>query len=400
MAEALAVKRPQPNTRRARRADRGGTDLTGARSGVSAPSALDHSAVSSRRPTSSAQTVGFVDRARLEAGRRATEAAMDRRHATALVGVVALTACMLGLLPTPAAAEIRMQPLLTERGSGHLFVNNPGGPWSWQSCKPNLTRCAPFAKGRRISTDGAPPGTVFRVAGRGDVGTSPIWHGDVSVVRPPSARGPLRANERVTAVAATWSGGWDGDFDQAQLAICRTARGHGCISITDPKYIRGCRRGGAVLDPAFTGYYLRVADRHLGPGTIFTADAVSSPYRRPIWRHDGQTAVAIVGRIRRATGPQKTGCKPAPLNSASISELGVAIVKCVLGCQVALTAEQGPLEVGILHEILGQDAVGTRRATMIQLSADQLARFEPGDVRITVSIDGELATQRDIVVGS
>lgn len=325
---------------------------------------------------------------------------MHRRHAMALVGAAGLTACMLGLLPSPATAEIRMQPLLADDGSGRLFVNNSGGPWTWESCKPNLTRCTPFARGRDISTRSASPGTVFRVTGRGDIGTSPVWHGDLDIVRPPSTRGRLRANELVTPITATWSGGWDGDFDQTQLAICRTARGHGCISITDPKYIRGCQRDRAFIDPAFTGYFLRVADRRLGPGTIFTNEAVGSPYWRPIWRRDGQTAVAIVGRIKRSRGSQKAGCEPAPLNQASISGRGIAFVRCVLGCRVALIAVQGSVRVRVIRGIRSRNAAGTRRSRRIQLPHRQLAQLGPGNVQVIVKIDGEPVAQRDILLGS
>lgn len=98
---------------------------------------------------------------------------MLRQDATALVGAVGLAASMLGLLPASAMAEVSMQPLLTGEGS------------------------------------------VFRVTGGDDVGTSPVWHGN-----------------------------------------------------------------------------LRVADRRLGPGTVFTREAVRSPYWRPIWKRDGQRSSA------------------------------------------------------------------------------------------------------------
>lgn len=325
---------------------------------------------------------------------------MHRRNVTVSVVVAGLIACILGSSPAPATAEIRMQPLLTEDGSGRLFVNDPDGPWSWQSCKPNLTRCTHFASGGDISTDGAPPGTVFRVTGPDDVGTSPIWHGSLGIVRPPSARGRLRANELVIPVTATWSGGWDGDLDRTQLAICKTARGHGCISITDRKYVRGCQRDRAVIDPAFTGYYLRVADRRLGPGTITTAEAVASPYWRPIMKRDGQTAVAIVGRIRHATGPQTAMCEPAPLNSASISERGIASVKCILGCRVALHAVQGPARIRVIRRIDSRNAAGTRRRRSFRIPHRQLTQLESGTVQITVRTDGELVAQEDILLGS
>lgn len=154
---------------------------------------------------------------------------------------------------------------------------------------------------------------MFRVTGQGDVGISPVWRGSLRAVEPPSVLGRIRANELVTPDLARWKGGWVGDFDQTQLAACKTPRGEGCITITHPKYVQGCRNGATVLDPVFTGRYLRVADLRLGPGTSFTAEAVGSPYQGKIWRRDHQTAVAIVGRIGSATGPRMDQCGPPPL---------------------------------------------------------------------------------------
>ncbi len=54
---------------------------------------------------------------------------------------------MLGcLIPvSDAVAEVRMQALLNEDGTGRLFVNNSGEPlWAWEQCQPGPSQCSPF----------------------------------------------------------------------------------------------------------------------------------------------------------------------------------------------------------------------------------------------------------------
>lgn len=105
-----------------------------------------------------------------------------------------------------------MQSLLNDDGSGRLFVNTGiGEPWSWEACAPDLSGCVPFGTGREITTAGAGPETVFRVSGSATAGlipgVSPIWHGNVASTGTPSVGGIVRANELVTPLSGTWSGG-------------------------------------------------------------------------------------------------------------------------------------------------------------------------------------------------
>jgi hypothetical protein len=207
-----------------------------------------------------------------------------------------------------------MQPLLKDNGSGSLFVNTAGRRWSWEMCAQDLLRCAPFKDGRRITTAGAQPNSVFRVSGGNGVGLSPLWKGRVKSLAPPSARGTVRANELVTPIAGKWRGGWKGDFDQLQLAACATPDGRHCTTLTHSHYPAGCQDEGAVLDPIFAGRYLRVANRRAGPGTAERADAVTSPYGHEVWRRNRVTSIAIVGRIEEASGPRTSQCGPPPLS--------------------------------------------------------------------------------------
>lgn len=187
--------------------------------------------------------------------------------------------------------------------------------WSWEACSRGLSACDPFAKGRYVSTAGAPPHTVFRATSNyGAVLISPLWRGRVTSVHPPKARGPLRANELVTPVPGKWKGGWLGGKDWTQLSACKTLQGHGCTTLTDLHYPEACPKGAAVLDPVFTGQYLRVADMRLGPRPAMLAYAVGSPYGHEVWKRTQQTAVAIVGKILPASGPRTDICGAPPLS--------------------------------------------------------------------------------------
>jgi hypothetical protein len=231
--------------------------------------------------------------------------------------LAALVAIALVVASAPAAERVQMQALLNDDGTGRLLVNTAGGPWSWEVCAPDLSRCAPFKRGRIITTAGAPARSVFRVSGEGAIGLSPLWKGRVRSVVPPSVRGIVRANERVTPIAGRWRHGWEGDAHALQLAACVTATGRECTTLTHSHFVDGCRHEAAVLDPVFTGHYLRVADRRLGAGPIVEAAyGLSSPYGFEVWRRNRVTAVAMIGRIGEATGPRTVSCGAPTLAEA------------------------------------------------------------------------------------
>jgi len=207
-----------------------------------------------------------------------------------------------------------MQALLNSNGSGRLSVTTAGEGWSWEVCTPNLARCRSFKHGRGISTAGARPNSVFRVTGGAGVGISPLWLGRVKALTPPSVRGAVRANELVRPLPGRWRGGWEGGSDVFQLAACATSDGRECTTLTHSHYPRGCRGEAAVLDPVFTGDYLRVVDRRRGAGPHPEfAYAVSSPYGHEIWRRDRITLITVVGRIEAAIGPRTEPCGAPPL---------------------------------------------------------------------------------------
>ena len=198
--------------------------------------------------------------------------------------LVLAVACLLFVV-APAGSTERgfMQVTLNPDGGGAMLINSqtdpPGETWATDTCAPPGTGCVPFALGQMVNTSGAPAGIVFvATASDGPTASSPVWHGNVSATSPPAVTGAVRANALVTPVPATWVGGWTGDFEQTQLAACVTQDGGECTTLTDTHYVGGCPGGAAVIDPAFTGQYLRVADQRFGTGTAFPLYAVSWPY--------------------------------------------------------------------------------------------------------------------------
>ena len=86
------------------------------------------------------------------------------------------------------------------------------------------------------------------------------------------------------------------------------------MTLTDLHYPKACPLGGAVLDPEFTGRFLRVADMRLGPRPLILLYAVGSPYGQEVWKRTRQVAVAIVGKILPASGPRTEMCGAPPLS--------------------------------------------------------------------------------------
>lgn len=242
---------------------------------------------------------------------------MDDRRVRFGIAVLVACACLVGT----ASADQPPPPVfysLNSDGSSEMAAWG-NGPWSWQACTgPGATDCAPFGSGQSIGTGTAPPGTVFVATSSDHTATSPEWQGNVVSMSQPGVEGAVRANAEVTPTLGTWTGGWAssvGTGDTTQLAACAKADGTGCTSLTDDGYIYGCPRGGAVIDPLFTGWYLRVADRRYQSNYPSTLIMIVSwwPYGAPIWQAGPTTSVAVVGRIGPAIGPRVTSCGGPPL---------------------------------------------------------------------------------------
>jgi hypothetical protein len=235
-----------------------------------------------------------------------------------LLAGLALVVTLLVVDSAGASESASVQAVLNRDGTGQMLANGQtdvaGGTWSWQICLTEGLDCTPFAAGQSVTTGGAAPPAVFQAqASDGPVGRSPVWRGNVSAATLPSVSGAIRANALVTPVDATWIGGWDGDFDRTQLAACVNADGTDCTSLTDRSYLPGCPHEAAVIDPAFTGRYLRIADERNGRDIVFPSPAVSSPYGSLIWTQAPTISVAVLGRIAAANGPREAACGPPPL---------------------------------------------------------------------------------------
>lgn len=296
--------------------------------------------------------------------------------------------------PAGASGAVHMQALLNADGSGRLFVNDSGGGWSWEACSENLASCMPFPGGQELSTVGAAPETVFRVSGQGGTGLSPLWHGDLVSLGPPSVAGKLRANELVRPVPGQWSGGWEGegDEDELQLAACKRPDGTGCTTLTNSHYVGGCKGEAAVLDPAFAGRYLRVADARIGAGPHYVpAYAVSSPYGPGAWAASATISVAVVGRIAHAKHRRTVKCGPPSVFGASISAKGEAAVRCMIRCRAVLLAKRGPKRLYLRRRVRA-----TPWAARLRFPPKALNSFGPGRARLVVKINGKRAAARTL----
>ena len=309
---------------------------------------------------------------------------------------------LVGSVGTAAAGEVKFQVLLNSDGTGKLFVNNGDEPpWSWETCTPDLSSCNPFKTGRDISTEGAMAETVFRVSGNGLTGASPLWHGNVLALSPPGVVGKVRANELVTPAIGQWSGGWQGEGSRFQLAACPPRSETGCITLTHSHYPGSCRDSAAVIDPYFTGWFLRVAEQRWGTGPHITpAYAVVSPYTSETWGTDAITAAATVGRIGPAAHRRTADCGPPPLVEASISSRGVAAVNCGLGCRATLFVRQGKHRARVsrkLAPVIGRYLDG-REPPGLRLRSRQLRRFESGPAAAFVEVNGRRVAHRTLLL--
>jgi hypothetical protein len=325
--------------------------------------------------------------------------------------LMAVAVTVIAAMPGMAAAfgnplEEGMQTLYNPDGSGRLFA---GGGYTakgalsttWERCKEDLSACEVVGT-QDISTGSAPAGTVFRLQG---AASGPTWHGNLSVLAPPSVQGVLSADELVTPVPARWQGGWEGSSDATQLAACRTATGEDCVSISDPAYVDGCGSSHqeVLLDPSFVGDYLRVADTRDGPGSVSSLIAYTSPYGHPIWPAAGDTAVAMVGQIGPATHPRAATCGPSPLVEAWISSRGVAKVSCPLGCAAVLVGRHGRRTSRSVLQIPSSGAVSPPRTSgtepsgsTLKLSRGALKWLGRGPADFTVEVGGQAFAEKTV----
>jgi len=362
------------------------------------------------------------------------------------VRLVATVVCGVALLASVVAGSAQSQPSpvasvlvgLNPDGSGNLFAVGSGTSaqgWAWQSCRGSgTTICAPFAVGASIQTGDAASGTFFVAStGAGAIATSSVWYGNLTAQAPPRVYGDIRANAEITPIPATWSGGWQAAFasDSEQLAACADADGTDCTALTAPGYIYECAAGGAVIDPVFTGWYLRVADQHAESNepepvpVVVTRPPVlilsGSPYQAPVWQPNATTSVAVVGRIAPATGARVTFCGGPPLPAtanpyrptyrcpkssqffacpvATIAPTGEADIWCgPSSCEPSVQLRHGRRTV-VLQPIASVQPTGPPAGPIIiRISRSTRARIGHGSVIESVYARGALLARRRIML--
>lgn len=326
------------------------------------------------------------------------------RRASAIL--LALAGLLVVAVPASWAHELRIQTTLAPGGkTGQLSVASPPGAISWEACTAKLTECVPWGRGFQTETLSAPAGTVFRVRNaEGETGLSPEWTGPLKELAPPRVTGVIQANDYVSPMPGLWSGGWRGEPSEMQLAACETEAGAGCVSLTSPHYERlACEYGAAFyLNPLFSGWYLRVADKQSGGPHAEAGYGISSPSGRTwgfeeVWGRSRAVSVAMVGQIASAVNPPTGECGPPPPPTATISDDGVARVECGGGCSVALLGAYKGRKQLLSRRIPEQDLLRPQAALKMRLSPAALASLGFGKkIRLTVEIDGVRSAQRTI----
>lgn len=324
----------------------------------------------------------------------------------ALAILLALTALLTVGVPTISAHQRHLLPtFINSDGSGTVSAEYRSGGVAWEACTSRLTECKEWGRGREIGTDGAPPGTVFRVSSTlvRETEMSPEWKGPLKAVAPPSVAGIVQANEYVSPVPGRWSGGWKGETAEMQLAACETEAGEGCVSLTSRRLIRqGCKLSASFyLNSRFTGWYLRVANEQSGGPHASALSAIYSPSGAtwgfdPVFGRSRRVSVAIVGQIAPATGPAPGECGPPPPPAATISAEGVARVECAGGCSVSLVGSRGGHRQSISRQSFGYGLLQQAAALEIKLPPATLDRLGGGKLKLFVEVEGAVLARRTI----
>ncbi len=310
---------------------------------------------------------------------------------------------LLATAPANAAENARVSVTIRPDGSGGMVANSVTNPadevWRWEACDTSLSRCQPFSEGRIVGTGAAPAETIFRVTSSyGASALSPVWHGVVSPAASPSVSGAVRANQLVAPLPGGWTGGWDGDGSYTQLSACPARASAGCIPITDPDYVDGCKGGAAVLDPAFVGRYLRVAEWRHGPNPISHL-LPAWPLMEEPWDSSPVVNVGFVGRIKPAVHPRRAGCGIPPLVEASLSRAGVGSVICLLGCRATLVAHGSKRSLRILRRLSKVRYAPPQGPPPMRLRFDEseIASLGKGPVRFLLRVNGRRVASRTLV---
>jgi hypothetical protein len=322
---------------------------------------------------------------------------------SSLPSVAVLVVAAATVLCDPAIAGssvLRLQTTIAPNGSGFVSATNSAGPWTWESCEPEMRLCHLIGRGRKIEAQDRDVGNLFRVRSQGLTGLSPVWRGRPVNVRPPSLWRLPSDELFVSPTPGVWRGGWEGEYSQVQVAVCAEQAISTCTPVTNTHYSRSCQIGSSFgLNSAqLTGLYLRVAEKRLGTESpIEPAYAVSSPTIGPVWPKDGSTAVAILNLLRPGDLPAGEECGPPAPGRGFVSPHGVAHAECQGGCLMRFEAVGQGRHLGLARMLSPRDPLTVPPMTTLQFPPPKVkGRLGAGGVKYVLRLDGRVVAKRSV----
>lgn len=193
--------------------------------------------------------------------------------------------CVLAWFVLPAAASAqtaRISQQVFDPQGDPLLTANPSpdgakGEVTWPICSPGSGPCRLAAPGPVLTPGEQPAGTTFLASvefeGQASSDTSDPWLGRVTATAPPRLEGKPVVGKTVTPSAATWTGGWGGEYEDLRVQACRTATAQRCKSLTAPLFFEQAADPSATIPARYAGWYLFAADQRLPADSVFAAPA-------------------------------------------------------------------------------------------------------------------------------
>ncbi len=319
-----------------------------------------------------------------------------------LAGCAALVFCGPA---TAQRAEISQQ-IFTRNGLPYLLGNpvpdgSKGEVVAWRECRPGLP-CRPVPPGKEeflIEPGDVPAGTSFEMDVRSDAGVlttarSTPWRGRVAATVSPGVAGALRVGRIVLPRAATWTGGWPGDYDRFNLEACRTAAGGSCETLAaqgeDPLV---CPGGGAVLGHRYLGWWVRAMDGRLARDTAFAGVGHNRPRDIPLPPPSATVVRSeLVGPVRASRGGFAECGKPrVQIFKNRIGEARrptFAAVGCASTCDVVLVVRDARRTIRRRVDVETNGLVGLRLRR----------RLSGASARVRVIVNGHQRARRVVLL--
>ncbi len=321
------------------------------------------------------------------------------------LGLAAATALVFCAPAAGQQAQIT-QRVFTDEGLPYL-VGNPvpdgskGTVIAWRECRPGVPCRALAAEGRGdfIEPGDVPAGTTFEMDALSDSGVlttdrSIPWQGRVASTSSPGVSGALRVGRIVLPRAASWTGGWEGDYDRFNLEACRTAAGLSCEALAaqgeDPLV---CPGGGAVLGHRYLGWWVRAVDGRLARDSVFAGVGYSQPRDIPLPAASATVVRSgLVGPVRASRGAFAECGKPrVQIFKNRIGEARrptFAAVGCTSTCDVVLVVRDARRTIRRRVDVETNGLVGLRLHR----------RLSGKSVRVRVIVNGHQRARRVVLL--